>query len=76
MSALDTAVREAVIAIAQQAGAAIMQVYAEGFDVAHKDDQSPLTSADLAAHEVIVRGLSQLTPDLPVLSEESAQLPW
>lgn len=76
MSALDTAVREAVIAIAQRAGAAIMQVYAEGFDVAHKDDQSPLTSADLAAHEVILRGLSQLTPDLPVLSEESAQLPW
>ena len=72
MSAVDAALREAVIGIARQAGAAIMQVYADGFDVEHKDDLSPLTSADLAAHHVIVRGLAQLTPDLPVLSEESA----
>mgnify|MGYP001028195108 CR=1 FL=1 len=76
MSAVDAALREAVIGIARQAGAAIMQVYADGFDVEHKDDLSPLTSADLAAHHVIVHGLAQLTPDLPVLSEESAQLPW
>ncbi|MDF9441055.1 3'(2'),5'-bisphosphate nucleotidase [Stenotrophomonas acidaminiphila] len=76
MSLVDAALREAVIDVARQAGAAIMQVYADGFDVEHKDDLSPLTSADLAAHHVIVRGLAQLTPDLPVLSEESAQLPW
>ena len=38
MSAVDAALREAVIGIARQAGAAIMQVYADGFDVEHKDD--------------------------------------
>ena len=68
--------RETVIAIARQAGAAIMEVYAGGFDVAHEDDASPLTAADLAAHRIIVDGLERLTPDLPVLSEESADVAW
>ncbi len=76
MSMIDTALREGVIGIAQQAGAAIMQVYASGFDIEHKADDSPVTTADLAAHSLIVKGLAQLTPDVPVLSEESAQLPW
>ena len=68
--------RETVIAISRQAGAAIMEVYASGFDVAIKDDASPLTAADLAANRIIVEGLERLTPDLPVLSEESAKVPW
>ncbi|KRG64896.1 3'-5'-bisphosphate nucleotidase [Stenotrophomonas humi] len=76
MSGLDATVRERVIEIAEQAGAAIMQVYASGFDVEHKADDSPVTTADLAAHRLIVQGLSQLTPDIPVLSEESAQVAW
>ncbi len=67
---------EAVIALARAAGAAIMKVYAEDFSVEHKDDRSPLTAADLAAHRLIVDGLTALTPDLPVLSEESASVPW
>lgn len=61
-----------VIAIAKQAGEAIMQVYATDFDVATKSDQSPLTQADLAAHHIIEHGLTSLMPQFPVLSEESA----
>jgi len=79
MSALDNALCQAVIALAHQAGAAIMQVYngdSACFEVQHKADDSPLTRADLAAHHIIVNGLAQLTPDLPILSEESAQIPW
>jgi 3'(2'), 5'-bisphosphate nucleotidase len=72
----DTVLREAVIDLACAAGAAIMQVYREDFDVEHKDDRSPLTKADLASHRLICDGLQRLTPDIPVLSEESAQLPW
>ena len=68
--------RETVIAISRQAGAAIMEVYVSGFEVAIKDDASPLTAADLAANRIIVEGLERLTPDLPVLSEESAKVPW
>lgn len=74
--AIDAAMGEGVIAIARAAGEAIMTVYADGFSVQTKDDASPLTQADLAANRVIVDGLARLTPDIPVLSEESAQVPW
>lgn len=70
--ALDDVTREGVIAIAEQAAQAILQVYAQDFDVVRKADASPVTAADLAAHHVIVDGLARLTPGIPVLSEESA----
>ena len=62
--------------IAERAAAAILAVYESDFAVEHKDDRSPLTAADLAAHRVIVDGLRALTPDLPVLSEESSDIAW
>jgi 3'(2'), 5'-bisphosphate nucleotidase len=63
---------EAALEIATEAGAAIMQVYGREFAVELKDDRSPLTEADRAAHRIIVAGLGRLSPRLPVLSEESA----
>ena len=69
---LTPALREAVIGIARTAAAAILEVYDGEFAVACKDDRSPLTAADLAAHHAIVDGLAALTPDVPVLSEEAA----
>ncbi|MEE4279997.1 MAG: inositol monophosphatase family protein [Halieaceae bacterium] len=36
-----------------------------------KSDRSPLTLADLASHEILAVGLAGLTPDIPLLSEES-----
>jgi 3'(2'), 5'-bisphosphate nucleotidase len=64
-------------AIARTAGNAIMRVYAVEFAVERKDDNSPLTAADLAAHRAIVDGLQVLSPQIPVLSEESAvQADW
>ena len=62
--------------IARQAGAAILGIYEQDFDVMEKTDKSPLTQADLAAHRVIVRELQSLTPEIPVLSEESAAIPF
>jgi 3'(2'), 5'-bisphosphate nucleotidase len=59
-----------------RAGAAIMRVYDGGFAVHRKDDDSPLTQADLESQQVILDGLGRLTPDIPILSEESAQAPW
>ena len=70
------ALRGAVAAIARRAGAAILAVYESEFAVTHKDDRSPLTEADLAAHRVIDAALGELDPSLPVLSEESAHIPW
>ena len=65
-----------VLQLARAAGAAIMRVYVEDFAVEQKDDQSPLTAADMAAHHLIVAGLAALTPEIPVLSEESADVAW
>jgi 3'(2'), 5'-bisphosphate nucleotidase len=62
--------------IAAQAGEAIMRIYDAGFAVERKLDDSPLTVADLESQRIILEGLSRLTPELPVLSEESAQAPW
>ncbi len=53
-----------------------MHVYDGRFTVAHKVDNSPLTLADLESQRVIIAGLESLTPEIPILSEESAQAPW
>lgn len=63
---------EQICQLARAAGDAIMQVYdgAQPMDIERKADDSPVTAADLAAHQVIVKGLKTLTPEVPVLSEE------
>jgi 3'(2'), 5'-bisphosphate nucleotidase len=65
-----------IAALAERAAAAILEIYESDFAVEHKDDRSPLTAADLASHHIIVEGLGALTPDIPVLSEESAGVAW
>ena len=70
------ALREAVIALACRAGEAILEVYGQDFAVEAKDDRSPVTAADLAAHHILCDGLAALEPKLPVLSEEAADIPW
>jgi 3'(2'), 5'-bisphosphate nucleotidase len=62
--------------LALDAGDKIMEIYNQNFNIAAKDDRSPLTAADLAAHRIIKNGLKALTPQFPVLSEESNQLPY
>ncbi len=75
MSGLPALAR-AVADLARRAGEAIMAVYAGAFAVELKGDASPLTAADLAAHRILVAGLVALVPPWPVLSEESADVPW
>jgi 3'(2'), 5'-bisphosphate nucleotidase len=66
----------AVLEIARRAGQEIMKIYETDFDVTRKDDRSPLTAADLAANATIVAGLRDLEPRYPILSEESATVPY
>lgn len=66
----------AVERIAVDAGARILAIYSTNFEVVSKSDDSPLTAADMASHKAIVAGLEALTPDIPVLSEESSGLSW
>jgi 3'(2'), 5'-bisphosphate nucleotidase len=73
MEALKLA--DQIVGLAQQAGEQIMQIYQQDFSVYEKEDKSPLTEADLAAHQHIVAGLKAIS-DLPILSEESASIDW
>ncbi len=65
-----------VCEIAKQAGTEILKIYQEGFEIEEKKDNSPLTSADLASHTLIIERLKQLTPEIPILSEESSSIPY
>ena len=69
---LSVAACEALVALARQAGAAIMAIYAadDGAELQFKADASPLTAADLAAHHLLVAGLPGIL-DIPIISEES-----
>jgi 3'(2'), 5'-bisphosphate nucleotidase len=64
-----------VVELAREAGRAIMTVYNfTDHSVEYKCDNSPLTQADVESHHIILNGLTRLSPDWPVLSEESAQV--
>jgi 3'(2'), 5'-bisphosphate nucleotidase len=66
-----------VIQIAKDAGEVIMEIYQkEGFDKQIKSDNSPLTEADVCAHGLIMSRLRLLTPEVPILSEESDLISW
>jgi len=67
---------EPTVEIGREAAARILEVYQSDFVVTDKEDRSPLTAADMAAHKTICAGLSDLTPSVPVLSEESAKIPF
>jgi 3'(2'), 5'-bisphosphate nucleotidase len=62
--------------VAQSAGQEILAVYNKtgNIDVTVKDDNSPLTEADRRANQVIVAGLTEAAPDIPILSEESEHM--
>jgi len=63
-----------IIAIAQQAGKAILEIYNQPIKVEYKDDKSPLTAADKASNDVINEGLQRLYPQIPILSEENREV--
>ncbi len=66
----------AAVDIAKQAAEKIMEVYQTDFEVRKKTDHTPLTCADTSSHDVICSRLAELTPAIPVLSEESAHIPY
>lgn len=76
----DTTLRlllDEVIDIARQASDAILAIYqADDYDVARKADDSPITIADHASNEILCKGLAQLNPSLPIISEENTDIPY
>ena len=75
MSVPINSLTQSILGIAKDAGAERMAIYEKDFAIYEKQDTSPLTEADLAAHNVIVNALESVS-DLPILSEESADIAW
>ncbi len=65
-----------IVAIAKEAGNAIMQTYNQDFRIEYKQDNSPLTIADKRANDIIETGLKKLSINLPILSEEGHNIPY
>jgi len=59
-----------IVALADRAGAVIMEHYRGEVEVKIKADSSPVTAADEAGEAVILEGLSKLAPEIPVVAEE------
>ena len=54
----------------RESGEAIMDVYESDFEVDRKSDNSPVTLADEASEEIILKAVAKIAPDIPVVAEE------
>lgn len=73
---LDKIDLKIIVAIAKEAGDAIMEIYSRNFTVDYKDDKSPLTEADTKSNEIICEALAKAYPEIPMLSEENKEVPY
>jgi len=74
-TSLYSSLLDSVKTIAEVAGGKIMVIYGTEFKVDVKEDKSPLTEADLAAHHYIVEELEKIA-SYPIISEESSEIPF
>lgn len=65
-----------LLEISLEAGCEILDVYEKDIEVEVKEDDSPLTQADQRSHQTILKGLQAAYADIPLLSEEGADIPY
>jgi len=66
-----------IIVVAKAAGDKILEIYNnESFNHQLKTDNSPLTEADTVSHNLITQQLKNITPTIPIISEESSTISW
>lgn len=75
MQPLNHTLLTAIVDIAQQAGEHLKRFYAQSVTIQLKADHTPVTEADLFVSQFVTEKLKQLTPDIPVLSEENCKIP-
>lgn len=73
---IDEALRRELLSGVVKASERVLDIYAQDFSVETKADDSPLTQADMASHRALTALLERLTPDIPILSEESEAIPF
>lgn len=75
MQPLTPTLLDNVLTIAHQAGEQLKTFYAKSVEIHIKADKTPVTEADLFVSQFVIEQLNRLTPDIPVLSEESRHIP-
>ncbi|GHB06921.1 3'(2'),5'-bisphosphate nucleotidase CysQ [Salinicola rhizosphaerae] len=73
---IDETLRHELLEGVLRASAKVLEIYEQDFGVETKADDSPLTQADMASHRALSDLLERLTPDIPILSEESNDIPF
>ena len=76
---INKSLLDSIIKISKDAGNSILEIYNNprlSKDISYKNDNSPLTLADKASHNTICSGLKQLTPNIPILSEEGTNISY
>ena len=73
---MNSTILSQLINLTSQAGEIIMDLRANSANYSIKTDNTPVTIADKASHELIVNTLQKLTPNIPILSEESSHIPF
>ena len=67
----------ALIDLVKESGKSILEIYnSNDMGISYKDDKSPLTLADKASNKIICSKLKELTPDIPILSEEGKNISY
>ena len=67
-------IAESLISTFNIAGEEAIELYDKGLKIEIKEDKSPVSNGDLRVNELISKKISELTPDIPIISEETVDL--
>ena len=67
-------IAENLINTFNEAGKESIRLYKEGLKIEIKEDKSPVSNGDLKVNELITNKISEITPNLPIVSEETVDL--
>ena len=56
-----------------EAGELSVKLQKEGLKITIKEDNSPVTNGDIAVNDIITKKIIELTPDIPIISEETVK---
>ena len=65
-----------LISLTYESGETILALHKNNMGFIIKSDNTPLTQADKISHNLITETLKKITPDVPILSEESQNIPF
>ena len=67
-------IAEGMIDTFEIAGQESIDLYKKGLKIEIKEDKSPVSNGDLRVNELISKNLKELTPNIPIISEETVDV--